>query len=93
MSTEGAQQGHPLGPLLFCLSIHRHCTSLKSAFCVIYLDDVTIGGYLQNNLHDLNVIKEVKVLGLSLNKEKSEIICEDATVREVLSFVPCQVPR
>ena len=81
VSTQGAQQGDPLGPLLFCLSIHRPCTSLKSAFCVMYLDDMTIGGDLENILHDLNAIKKAKILWLSLNNEKSEIICEDAIVR------------
>ena len=55
--TEGVQQFDPLGPLLFCLSIHLHCTSLKSAFCVMYLDWVMIAGYLENFLHDLNVVK------------------------------------
>ena len=42
-SSEGVQQGDPLGPLLFCLSLHRHCAGLRSAFCVMYLDDITIG--------------------------------------------------
>ena len=47
----------------------------------MYLDDVTIGGDLEDILHDLSVIKEAEVLGLTLNNEKSEIICKDATVR------------
>ena len=40
-SSEGVQQGDPLGPLLFCLSIHHHCTFLSAEFCVMYLDDIT----------------------------------------------------
>jgi hypothetical protein len=33
-SAEGVQQGDPLGPLLFCLSIHEIITNLKSEFNV-----------------------------------------------------------
>ena len=32
-SQEGVQQGYPLGPLLFCLAIHRHCEQLRSPLC------------------------------------------------------------
>ena len=79
----------PLGPLLLCLSIHRHCASLKSSFCVRYLDDVYIGGALGNIFHDLNVIKDVQNLGLTLNNEKSEIICKDVATRgNILRSLP-----
>ena len=40
-STEGVQQGDPLGPLLFCLAIHPLMQQLKSEVCVFYLDDGT----------------------------------------------------
>ena len=43
-SAEGVQQGDPLGPLLFCLTIHPLITPLKSEFKVFYLDDGTIRG-------------------------------------------------
>ena len=43
-SAEGVQQGDPLGPLLFCLTIHPLVSKLKSEFCVWYLDDGTVGG-------------------------------------------------
>ena len=88
-SAEGVQQGDPLGPLLFCLSIHRHCASLKSSFCVMYLDDVSISGALENIFHDLNVIKEAEILGLTLNNKKSEIICKDAATR---GNILCSLP-
>ena len=45
-SCEGIQQGDPLGPLLFCLAIQDLISSLKSEFCVLYLDDGTLGGSL-----------------------------------------------
>jgi hypothetical protein len=46
LSSEGVQQGDPLGPLLFCITIHRLIASLRSEFIVFYLDDGTIGGNL-----------------------------------------------
>ena len=80
-SSEGIQQGDPLGPLLFCLTIHRHCLQLRSPLTVMYLDDVSLGCPLDDILHDINVIKATEKLGLFLNNSKSEIICVDATVR------------
>ena len=44
LSVEGVQQGDPLGPLLFCLTLHQHCSQLPSELCAMYLDDVTLGG-------------------------------------------------
>ena len=45
-SSEGVQQGDPLGPLLFCLTFHRHCVQLCSPLTVIYLDDVSLCGLM-----------------------------------------------
>ena len=83
-SEEGVQQGDPLGPLLFCLAIHRHCEQLRSPLCVMYLDDVSVGGSVDDVLHDLNVIKAADNLGLSLNFMKCEIICHNDSVRNNL---------
>ena len=47
LSAEGVQQGDPLGPLLFCLSIHDLCYQLRSEFNVWYLDDDSVGGILE----------------------------------------------
>ena len=33
-SSEGVQQGDPLGPLLFCLTIHKLTSQLESEFCL-----------------------------------------------------------
>ena len=44
LSAEGVQQGDPLGPLLFCLTLYQLHSRVKSEFCVLYLDDVTLGG-------------------------------------------------
>ena len=72
-SAEEVQQGDPLGRLLFCLTLHRHFEPLCSPLCVMYLDDTTVGGSLEDVLHDLQVIKEAEVSGLSLNNSKSEM--------------------
>ena len=84
-SAEGVQQGDPLGPLLFCLTLHRLCRRLRSPLCVLYLDDVSVGGPVEDVLHDLDIIKSAEELGLSLNNSKSEIICHDVTTRETLT--------
>ena len=44
ISQEGVQQRDPLGPLLFCLSIHPMITSLSSELVIGYMDDITLGG-------------------------------------------------
>ena len=80
-SSEGVQQGDPLGPLLFCLAIHHHGTQLSSEFCVMYLDDITLGGSPEAVQHDLEIIESMEDIGLSLNNQKSEIICNDPTTR------------
>ena len=42
-SAEGVQQGDPLGPLLFCLTIHDMLQQVNCEFGVFYLDDGTLG--------------------------------------------------
>ena len=79
-SAEGIQQGDPIGPLLFCLSIYNIVSSLKSEYKVFYLDDGTIGGTLEDISADLAYIeKEGKQLGLHFNVAKSERICNDSS--------------
>ena len=58
----------------------------------MYLDNVTIGGNLEDNSNDLNVTKEAEMLGLTLSNNKSEIICEDSSVK-VLSFALFLMPK
>ena len=52
-SAEGVQQGDPLGPLLFCLTIHELGSQLESELCLFYLDDGTLGGSVESIKHDL----------------------------------------
>ena len=87
-SREGVQQGDPLGPLLFCLTIHELCTQLESDLCLFYLDDGTLGGSPQEVLRDLQLVEQgAAELGLSLNHEKSEVISIDPAAREPLLTV------
>ena len=52
------QQGDPLGPLWFCLSIHRMCMKLKSELAVFYLDDKAVGNYWKDVTSNLELIEE-----------------------------------
>ena len=82
-SAEGVQQGNPLGPLLFCLTIHPLVSQLKSELCVWYLDDGTIGGAAEDVKRDLEVIVcKGAVQGLHLNERKSEVIADDPAARD-----------
>ena len=97
LSEEGVQQGDPLGPLLFCLTLHPLLSQLQSELKIFYLDDGTVGGSTESVLHDLHFLESgVAELGLQLNQSKSELICDDMFVRKVmldeapsLSFVSC----
>ena len=89
-SAEGVQQGDPLGSLLFCMTIQPVVLNFRSEFRVFYLDDGTLGGPVQDVLFDLQQVEaEATTLGLQLNRNKTELICDDGDVcDEVLSAVP-----
>ena len=89
-SSESVQQGDPLGPLLFCLVIHKMCAKLKSELALFYLDDGTFGGNQEVVINNVKIIEEeASNLGLRLNRGKSELICFDHTTRGiVLSALP-----
>ena len=89
-STDGVQQGDPLGLLLlFCLTLYQHCKQLRSEFNALYLDDVTLGGDCQDLLHDLKVMRDADMLGLTLNAAKCEIISQNMTTCGILL---CSLP-
>ncbi len=77
-SAEGLQQGDPLAPLLFCLTLHRHYQQLKSEFCLQHVDHVILGGNLESLLHDIRVMEETKLLGLHL---RAEVMCRNCSIR------------
>jgi len=45
LSQEGLQQSDPLGPFLFCLTIHPLLTTLQSDLTLGYVDDLTLAGH------------------------------------------------
>jgi len=74
-SQVGVQQGDPIGPLLFCLTIQPLLCSLRSILKAGYLDDITIGGPSQIVAADVHtVMREGQHLGLNLNVGKCEVI-------------------
>lgn len=73
-SCEGVQQGDPLGPLLFAITIHPLLTRLSSAFSCGYLDDVSLASETKIVAQDYVFLKnEALALGLLLNTKKCEI--------------------
>ena len=79
-----------MGLLLFCISIHNLVSKLHSELVVFYLDDGTIGGSFQDVLANLRLVElEASKLGLELNHSKSELICNQPSIRDaMLSEVP-----
>ena len=47
-SSEGPQQGDPLSPLLFSITIQPILENLKCELVIGYLDDITIGGKVEH---------------------------------------------
>ena len=86
-----ANQDHDsLGPLLFCLCIHDLGAQLWSELALLYLDDGTLGGSVEDLKHDLEVVMQVgESTGLSLNLGKSEVICgNEETAAPFASLLP-----
>ena len=74
-SSEGVQQGDPLGPLLFCLTLHPLLNSLNADLRIGYLDDLTLGGIQSTVEEDVNrLIEESGKIGLNINISKCELI-------------------
>jgi hypothetical protein len=73
-SQVGCQQGDPLGPAIFSLSIHPTIERLSSHLNVWYLDDGALGGSAETVLKDLEtIIVEFEKIGLSLNYSKCKL--------------------
>ena len=89
-SSEGVQQGDPLGPLMFCLAIQPLIERLISEFVVSYLDDGPLGGRVGEALQDLQMVERTaEDLGLQLNRGKSEVIAHDScSLEPLLAIAP-----
>src|SRR6267154_3771127 len=78
-SFEGVQQGDPVGPLLFCLTVHTLLTSCRTEFKVGYLDDLTLGDDMVLLAKEILRLEQgATSLGLSLNVSKCEIIANQS---------------
>ena len=73
-SSQGVQQGDPLGPFLYFLGTQDLVNSMNSPLNVWYLDDVSLGGEADLVLQDILKIKEATdSLGLQLNTSQCEM--------------------
>ena len=80
-SESGVQQGDPLGPLLFCLVLHKVVTATAAdsicshlSFHSWFMDDGVIAGPEQAALKALSIIKQLgPPLGLFINTSKCEL--------------------
>jgi len=80
LSADGVQQGDPLGPLLFCLSIQPLLENLHSEVVFSYLDDVSLGGDPQTVADDVDIIIDKgSEMGLHLNASKCELISNSSS--------------
>jgi hypothetical protein len=89
-SEEGCQQGDPLGPLLFCATIHPMLQSLSSNLIIGYLDDITLGGPENVVASDVDFIMNTGIGdGLYLNVDKCEQITkgEAAVTTPICDFI------
>ena len=75
VSSEGPQQGDPLGPLMFSITIQPILDELNSELVIGYLDDITLGGGVHQVAADIEkVVKDAEAMSLILNANKCELI-------------------
>ena len=77
-SEEGTQQGGPLGPLEFSISIHHLFEESTLELVIGYLDDFTLGGPIHALAADVDRFRsDAAKVGLELNVSTCEIICNE----------------
>ena len=85
-SQEGPQPKDPLGPLLFCNTLHPWLQSLTSELNLGYL---TLGGLQSEVAKDVYIQAFIENIGLHLNVSKCELICSpDLDVDDDLYSAP-----
>ncbi|KAL0207000.1 hypothetical protein P9112_012711 [Eukaryota sp. TZLM1-RC] len=82
-STSGVKQGDPLGPLLFCLAIHKTLNIIKQKYpsikIVAYMDDISlIGSFDLLELVAQEIADSYENIGLHLNASKCLLIGSSA---------------
>ena len=83
---EGVQQGDPLGPFLFSLTINQLIKSCQSELNVWYLDDGTLAGDTETVLADYQMILGAgSELGLNVNPSKCELCLLEPQSSECLN--------
>lgn len=87
LSLVGAQQGDPLGPLVFSLAIHPMINEITTELNVWYLDDGTLGDDPEITLQNFKVlIQKSKEIGLDINSDKCELyFCSETKDQEIIS--------
>ena len=81
-SSEGVQQGDPLGPLLFCLALDKSLKGAQCEFTSGYLDDVGLSETVPCLIDRIRFLEaEAKKIGLRLNHVKCEIFGLNLTFR------------
>ena len=69
------QQGDPLGPLLFCLTLQPLLMGCTSDFKIGYLDDLGMGDCVSNLITNVKTLElQARSIGLELNHSKCEVI-------------------
>ena len=85
-SDEGIQQGDPLGPFLFSLTINQLIKSCQSKLNVWYLDNGTLAGETETVLANYRMTLEAgRELGLNVNPSKCELCLLDPQSLECLN--------
>jgi hypothetical protein len=86
---EGPQQGDPIGPLLFCITVHPLLQSLSSQLVIGYLDDFALGCAEETVARDVQAVINVgQSMILHINVTKCELIqkssrtCSAATLAD-----------
>ena len=70
-SSEGAQQGDPLGPLEFCEAIHPLLTNLQSTVKIGFMDDITLAGDIRTVEAHVNTLSTMMLTLVSISTPAS----------------------